>query len=37
MPERKDKTPKRRYPGRRSDSTVNEDHGKIDTSQLPPR
>lgn len=26
----KDKTPKRRYPGRRSDNTVNEAHGKID-------
>lgn len=33
----KDKTPKRRYPGRRSDNTVNEGHGKIDTTQLPPR
>jgi hypothetical protein len=26
----KDKTPKRRYPGRRSDNTVNEGHGKIE-------
>ncbi len=25
----KDKTPKRRYPGKRSDNTVNEGHGKI--------
>ncbi len=33
----KDKTPKRRYPGRRSDNTVNEGHGKIDTTKLPPR
>lgn len=29
----KDKTPKRRYPGRRSDNTVNEGHGKITTAQ----
>lgn len=33
----KDKTPKRRYPGRRSDNTVNEGHGKIDTSKQPTR
>jgi hypothetical protein len=26
----KDKTPKRRYPGRRSDNTVNDGHGRID-------
>ncbi len=37
MTERKDKTPERRYPGRRSDNTVNEGHGKIDTTQPPPR
>ncbi len=28
----KDKTPKRRYPGRRSDNTANDGHGKIDKS-----
>lgn len=27
-----DKTPKRRYPGKRSDNTVNEGHGKIEKS-----
>ncbi len=27
----KNKTPKRRYPGKRSDNTVNEGHGKLDT------
>ena len=26
----KDKTPKRRYPGKRTDNTVNDGHGKID-------
>lgn len=31
----KDKTPKRRYPGKRSDNTVNEGHGKIDESRPP--
>jgi hypothetical protein len=31
----KDKTPKRRYPGRRSDNTVNEGHGKIDEARRP--
>lgn len=29
----KDKTPKRRYPGKRSDNTVNDGHGKIDNEQ----
>jgi len=33
----KDKTPKRRYPGKRSDNTVNEGHGRVDKSQLPGR
>ena len=32
----KDKTPKRRYPGRRSDNTVNDGHGEID-SLVPPK
>ena len=31
----KDKTPKRRYPGKRSDNTVNEGGGHIDKSKLP--
>lgn len=31
----KDKTPKRRYPGKRSDNTVNEGHGRLDPSKLP--
>ena len=31
----KDKTPKRRYPGKRSDNTVNEANGTVDTSKLP--
>jgi len=31
----KDKTPKRRYPGKRSDNTVNEGNGQIETSKLP--
>lgn len=31
----KDKTPKRRYPGKRSDNTVNEGHGSIDKAKLP--
>ena len=30
----KNKTPKRRYPGKRSDNTVNEGHGKIDAETL---
>jgi hypothetical protein len=30
----KDKTPKRRYPGRRSDNTVNEGNGRIDAAAL---
>jgi hypothetical protein len=30
----KDKTPKRRYPGKRSDNTVNEGHGKVDAEAL---
>ncbi len=30
----KDKTPKRRYPGKRSDNTVNEGNGKIDPSSV---
>ena len=30
----KDKTPKRRYPGKRSDNTVNEGAGKIDVEAL---
>lgn len=29
-----DKTPKRRYPGKRSDNTVNDGHGRIDSSVL---
>ena len=28
-------TPKRRYPGKRSDNTVNEANGTVDTSKLP--
>jgi hypothetical protein len=31
----KDKTPKRRYPGKRSDNTVNEGHGSVDKNKLP--
>jgi hypothetical protein len=31
----KDKTPKRRYPGVRSDNTVNEGHGHIDPADRP--
>lgn len=31
----KDKTPKRRYPGKRSDNTVNEGHGSVDKHKLP--
>lgn len=31
----KDKTPKRRYPGKRSDNTVNEGNGQIDKTKLP--
>jgi len=30
----KDKTPKRRYPGKRSDNTVNEGHGAVDTTKV---
>jgi hypothetical protein len=30
----KNKTPKRRYPGKRSDNTVNEGHGKVDAEAL---
>ena len=30
----KEKTPKRRYPGKRSDNTVNEGHGKVDDGEL---
>ena len=29
----KDKTPIRRYPGKRSDNTVNEGHGKVDSAK----
>jgi hypothetical protein len=31
----KDKTPKRRYPHRRSDNTVNDGHGRIDPADRP--
>ena len=33
----KNKTPKRRYPGRRSDHTVNEGHGKVDEGASTPQ
>ena len=31
----KEKTPKRRYPGKRSDNTVNDGHGAIESENSP--